>query len=201
MAAGAPFIPAFSRLEQSRRFPAGMGGGRMETREVVLFRNHGRCGRSRVPYEISKPPWPRGCPIHSGVFQAGTVAPVPRRNGWGTDGNPRGSPLPQSVFARHAPLRQVSYLDRALRNQQTSMATQAWTVAAGLVPRPCPTKLANLHGHASVDHGTRHITREHDIIMPPHGPASWPMSPAAGAARISGLGRRRCNFVRCSARW
>ena len=51
-------------------------------------------------------------------------------------GRSRASTVPYEIFARCAPLRQVSCLDRALRDLRAMRA-----VAAGLVPRPCPTLL------------------------------------------------------------
>ncbi len=49
-------------------------------------------------------------------------------------GRSRASTVPYRVLARRAPLRQVSYLDRALQGLRVARA-----VVAGLVPRPCPT--------------------------------------------------------------
>ena len=74
----------------------------------MAWDNARRCGRSRtstVPYTRRRCSIHadnairhlRGCPIHSGVCRSAVATPPPRRNGWGTDENPKNTPPPQSI--------------------------------------------------------------------------------------------------------
>ncbi len=139
-----------SHIRATRSIAASMAGLVPRPCPTRSSRDARYCGRSRsstVPYEVlarRAPSWQvsfldralRG-PRATLAFVAGLVPrPCPTRSSRDVRhrGRSRSSTVPYEVLARRAALRQVSYLDRALRGPRATCG-----IAAGLVPRPCPT--------------------------------------------------------------